>query len=211
MLAEVSPVDIQETLAKVDQWLRQVICEPDPRIGRRGAVCPFVEPAMRVDALTIRVRLLGPMPNASLVEETVRCALDEFETIEWHTSNPALRALLVVIPDLPADRLDLFDEAHRQVKPESVRRGFMIGQFHERCEEQAARNPMFLVSRSPVPVLAVRPMAVHDVLFLSGRREWFMEYVARFGDRYRNGRPGLDPMFIQIFKESLAKFGLDHA
>jgi heptaprenyl diphosphate synthase len=163
---------------------------------------------MRAESLTVRIRLLGPAPSVPLVVETVRCALDEFEGIDWPTSNSLLRALLVVIADLPEDRLDMLDAAHEQVKPESVRRGMMIGQFHERCDEPAARNPDFLVSRSPVPILVVRSMAVHDVLFLRARREWFEEYVARFGARYEGERKGIDPMYAGLFDKARSMYGL---
>lgn len=209
MLAEAIPVDIGHTLTIVDQWLREYVCEPDPRVGRRGAVCPFVEPSMRADALAVRVRLLGPTPSAALVTESVHCALDEFEELEWRRSNPTLRSLVVVIADLPDDRLALLDEAHQQVKSESVRRGLMIGQFHARCEEPAARNPSFMVSQSPVPMLAVRAMALHDVFFLRARRDWFQEYMGRFAARYRGQRSGIDPMFAELFDKARSMYGLD--
>jgi hypothetical protein len=209
MLAEISPVDLQETLTTVDHWLRQFVCESDSRIGRRGAVCPYVDPAIRADALNIRVRLLGPNPSASLVSEIVRCALDEFEEVDWHSNNTLLRALLVVIPDLPTDCLGLLDAAHELVKPLSVRRGLMIGQFHELCDEPAARNPHFMVSRSPVPMLAVRSMAMHDVLFLRTRRDWFLEYVARFGKRFEGERRGVDQVYAEMYDGARSTHGLD--
>ncbi|MEU9472319.1 DUF6875 domain-containing protein [Streptomyces avermitilis] len=39
----------------------------------------------------------------------------------------------------------------------------MIGQFHENCEVTAARNLRFAVSKAPLPLFAIRAIALHDV------------------------------------------------
>jgi arylformamidase len=84
----------------------------------------------------------------------------------------------------------------------------MIGQFHDRCDERAAHNPDFRVSHSPVPLAAIRRMAVHDVLFLRERREWFEGYVARFGRRYRTDTQGLDAQYVSLYHQARARFGM---
>jgi hypothetical protein len=200
-------VEFGETLATVESWLNNYIRQPHSQIGRVGPVCPFVEPSQRADTLETRVRLVGATPSLHLITEIIRCSLDEFKGIKWKASNPNLRALLVVLPDLPSRYYNLLDEAHAAVKSESVRQGIMIGQFHEHCQEKAARNPHFEVSKSPVPLLAVRLMAVHDVLFLTDKREWFEEYAARFGARYRNTPNGLDPTLYELYWKAYAKYG----
>lgn len=208
MLTDLLPVEIESTLAAVNRWLREYVTRPHAELGRTGPVCPFVEPSQRADSLEVRVRLVGPTPNTPLMVETLRCGLDEFGEVRWRGSNPTLWSLVLAFPDLPADRFELLDEAHAQVKTEAVQRGLMIGQFHERCDERAARNPSFKVSRSPVPVLAIRQMAVHDVLFLRDRRDWFEQYVSRFGTRYRADGRGLDPQFVEMFAKARADYGI---
>jgi heptaprenyl diphosphate synthase len=208
MLADVRTVDIEQSLALIEDWLNNYICQQNPQIGRPGVVCPFVGPSRRAGALEVRVRLVGPTPSLSLMIETARCGIEEFGLIAWKCSNPGLRALIIVLPDLPTDSLGLLDEAHAAVKPECVQRGMMIGQFHERCTEKAARNPLFNVSRSPVPLLAMRSMAIHDVFFLSERKEWLMTYVDRFGRYYRNTPNGLDPILTNLYWEACARHGI---
>jgi hypothetical protein len=201
-------VELDETLAVVESWLDSYIRQPHSQIGRGGPVCPFVEPSQRAGALETRVRLVGATPSLHLITEIVRCSLDEFQEIKWKVSNPNLRALLIVLPDLPSRDYRLLDEAHAAVKPESVRQGIMIGQFHEHCQEKAARNPRFKVSKSPVPVLAVRSMAVHDVLFLADKKEWFEEYIARFGTRYKKTPNGLDPALHELYWKACITHGV---
>ncbi|MBL1082662.1 hypothetical protein JK359_11840 [Streptomyces actinomycinicus] len=207
MLTDVLSVDLTKALAAVDGWLSDYIRKPHPRLGRPGPVCPFVEPAQRADALEIRVRLVGPTPSQALIDEVIRCALDEFSEVDWKAGNPNLRSLLLVLPDLPPEHLHLLDAAHAALKPETVRRGLMIAQFHERCTEKAARNPHFEVSYAPVPMMAVRSMAIHDVLFLADRREWFEQYAQRFGSRYRDSGHGIDPLLTEVYERARAAHG----
>jgi hypothetical protein len=209
MLTNLRFGELQETLSAVERWLAEYICQPHELLGRDGPVCPFVAPAQRARSLEARVRLLGPAPSRALIAELIRCALEEFHQIRWRGSNPTLRGLLVVLPDLPEDRLTLLDDAHREVKPDAVHRGMMIGQFHARCPEPAARNLNFPISRCPVPLVAFRSMALHDVLFLWQRKEWFEEYLRRFGGRYQMGKDAIDPRFVELFEKARADYGLD--
>jgi uncharacterized protein DUF6875 len=208
MPTEVLSVDLRATLSVVDDWISTYVTKPHPEIGRTGPVCPFVEPSRRAGSLETSVRLVGSAPSLGLLTEIVRCSLAEFETMSWRTKNPNLRALLVVLADLPSDCLDLLDQAHAAVKSESVARGLMIGQFHSDCAETAARNPGFEVSRAPVPLVAVRLMAMHDVLFLRGKREWFEEYRRRFGEKFRKPAKRIDPLLDELYHKGCAEHSI---
>ncbi|MEU3606810.1 DUF6875 domain-containing protein [Streptomyces sp. NPDC035033] len=207
MSIDVLAVDVGKALDSVDEWLDSYVTQPHEQIGRSGAVCPFVAPARRAGAVETVVRLVGPAAGVRLLTEVIRCGLDEFERSGRRTSNPALRSLLVVLPDLRPEAYALLDEAHARVKSESVERGLMIGQFHPDCDEPAARNPAFKVSRSPVPLVAVRAMAVHDILFLGERADWFAQYHRRFGERYRSRPAGIGPLLTTLYHKALALHG----
>ncbi|KAK1184905.1 polyprenyl synthetase family protein [Streptomyces sp. NBS 14/10] len=196
------------TKALIHDWLNGYIAQPNDRLGRGGAVCPFVAPSLRAGSLEIQVRTVGSAPVVGTVIDMVHHALDEFDLIEWEGSNPALRSLLVAMPDLAPTECHLLDEAHRAVKSAAVRRGMMIGQFHPLCEEPAARNPGFRVNRSPVPLVAIRPMALHDILFLKDRKDWFDEYHRRFGSHYKPSRDAIEPLFVELFQRACAEHGV---
>ncbi len=208
LTTDVQALDIDHSLARVEDWLTEYISRPHPQMGRVGPVCPFVEPSRRSNALETRVRLVGATPSLSLIIEIARCSLEEFGEIKWRSSNPNLHSLLVVMPDFPSYVLHLLDQAHAVVKPEFVRRGVMIGQFHPLCTEKAARNPRFEVSRSPVPLLAIRSMAIHDVFFLAEQKEWFTTYVERFGRYYRHSSNGLDAVLTDAYWKACARHGI---
>ncbi|MGW4033805.1 DUF6875 domain-containing protein [Streptomyces sp. NPDC004838] len=54
------------------------------------------------------------------------------------------------------------------------------------------------------PLLALRNMAVHDVLFLHHRSEFFAEYARRFSSRYERDAVA-DPLLRNTYREALAR------
>ena len=157
--------------------------------------------------MEIRVRDLPAEPTAADLVGAIDQAVAEFRELDFAGRNPTLHALVVVLPGIPDDRLELLDQAQAERKTELARDGLMLGQFHPRCPEPAARNPDFLVGRSPVPMIALRHMAFHDVLFLHERADWFEAYARRFGSRYRVGLAA-DPMFVSLFYQAARRHGL---
>ncbi|WP_394216104.1 hypothetical protein [Brachybacterium vulturis] len=51
-------------------------------------------------------------------------------------------------------------------------------------------------------------MTVHDILFLHGDGDCFLEYVQRFGHLYRKDRR-IDPVFRELYDRATARFGAD--
>ncbi|MEU6070015.1 MULTISPECIES: DUF6875 domain-containing protein [Streptomyces] len=201
-------VDFAAALESVDTWLTDYISANHPEIGRTGPICPFVAPSRKNRTLEIRLRLVGHAPTLELVEEIARSSLREYEETTWQGRNPMLQAMVVVLPDLRSADTGLLDRAQARVKDDFVERGLMIGQFHENCEVTAARNPRFAVSRAPVPVLAVRAIALHDIFFLSDRPHWFQKYREKFGKFFGPGSTLMDPLLVERYRQSEQAYGL---
>ncbi len=189
-----------------DRWLREYITQPHEQLGRGGPVCPFVEPALRAGTLLLRQETGLGAADGPALRAVLRGMRETFRTARWPHSNPTLHTLLLLLPDLPRPGWALLDELQARAKVELAQDGLMLGQFHPDCAETAARNPRFAVSRSPIPLLAIRHMAVHDVLFLHKDRELFAEYRLRFGDRYERG-VAVDPTFREVYDAAAATFG----
>jgi len=177
------------------------------QLNRTGAVCPFVAPAKRAGSLLFQQWTAPPDVDAEAVVQFAHRMVDTFRSIVWPGSNGALHTLVAIVLDLPEDRLTLLDDAQSMVKTELVLDGLMLGQFHAKCEEGSARNPEFPVSRSPVPMLALRNMAFHDILFLRDRPDWFSAYARRYGDRYGEGL-SVDPYFADLFAQAEQRWAL---
>lgn len=210
-------------------WMRTYLAREHPDMPRPGAVCPFVKPALDADAIEIRaVATPGPSPQTTALRAT-RTALAAFagevvapaalpafsaEAASPVPVDPAsggrsaasgtLRALVLAFPDLAA-RGALIDEIHALVKCEAVAAGLMIGQFHDACMEPSARNPLFPVNRAPLPLLVIRAMTVHDILFLHGHERWFRVYAERFGHLFASGRR-MDPAFLALYEGASERF-----
>jgi hypothetical protein len=194
--------DADRALDVVLHWMGGYLTRPHPELGRPGAVCPFVEPALRAGTVRTRtVRGIAPDRAREELHALADDLADELDATDWAHSNRTLHTAVAVLPDLPRPLWRLLDEAQAELKPALARRGLMLGQFHPDCPEPAARNPRFRVSRSPLPLLAMRRMALHDVLFLHRDPVLFAEYRRRFGDRYARGA-AVDPLFRQVYEEA---------
>ncbi|MEU7424556.1 DUF6875 domain-containing protein [Streptomyces sp. NPDC040750] len=202
MTSAASLVDFASALEAVEEWLTEYISASHPEIGRTGPICPFVAPSRKNRTMEIRLRLAGHAPTLELIEEIARSSLREYELTTWQGRNPMLRAMVVALPDLRSEDTGLLDQAHARVKDVFVEQGLMIGQFHENCEVTAARNPRFAVSKAPLPLFAIRAIALHDVFFLSERPQWFQQYRKRFGKFFGPGSTVMDPLLVERYQEA---------
>lgn len=195
----------ERTVDSLSEWMSSYLAQPHPELKRSGAVCPFVRPGMDAGGIRIKViSALTPRPDLYVLD-SVRRALDEFPPPELAVRRTSARALVLAFPDL-VGRGEIIDHVHAETKDEAVRAGLMIGQLHPRCTEPSARNAAFAVNLAPIPLLAIRHMAVHDILFLNDRDSWFHEYDERFGHHYRNKRQ-IDPLLRQHYERAAARFG----
>ncbi|MFJ9381680.1 DUF6875 domain-containing protein [Streptomyces sp. NPDC101455] len=201
-------VDTPKLTDQAWSWLYDYIALPHPQLGRKGAVCPFVQPALNAGSL----RLEQWEVSHAASEEELGAMVDRMAEVvvqgQWGGSNPTLRSLVVVVAGLEPERHRLLDRVQNAAKPGLVSRGLMLGQFHADCDDRAVRNPDFRVSRAPLPMLALRYMAFHDVLFLHEDAQLFASYRERFGDRYTRGSV-TDALFIDLF-EAAAQRWADH-
>ena len=169
-------------------WLDGFVLQPHPELRRDGAVCPFVGPAMHQHTLLFRQGDLDRPLTLDTVVAGLRAGVTEFHRTAWVGQNRTLHAMLVLLPRLTDEEALLLDDAHAAIKDELVEREIMMAPFHPLCRETATRNPHLLAFRSPVPMIAIRNMAFHDVFFLTGKQAWFRRYARRFGARYRQHR-----------------------
>ncbi|MGD9484768.1 tryptophan 2,3-dioxygenase family protein [Streptomyces sp. TRM70308] len=195
-LETVAPQDLRNVRA----WMNQYLMREHRELGRPGSVCPFVEPALRAEAVRWEKAEVDRWTLDGLRDVMV-AQLDRFSSADRPTDKEGL-ACLVTVVDLPTGAMPLLDEAQRLAKPHAVRRGLMIGQFHPRCPEPAVWNPKFPVSRSPVPLFAIRHMAFHDILFLHADPVAFAEYDKRFGERYASTASRIPDAFAERYERA---------
>ncbi len=166
-------------------WLAGYISRSHPELGRRGAVCPFVKPSLEAGAIGFQIVDWRGCRDSAGLQAAVLDAVAHFRRTSSRAAKPGRHALIVAFVNMPEQQWSLIDDVHRRVKDAVVVQGLMIGQFHPRCPAPAVHNSQFLVNRSPIPLFAIRHMALHDILFLRDEPAWFPAYRNRFGPRYR--------------------------
>lgn len=163
---------------EVRRWLTSYITQPHHRLGRRGPVCPFVEPALDANKVSIAAWRFGFERNLELMSLAIERGMDCFQELVHGEDEPDLVSLIVTFPDLGRTHWHLIDDGHRAEKTLAVENGLMLGQFHPACDAPAARNPTFPVNRAPIPLIVIRHMAPHDILFLEDNPVWIDRYRA---------------------------------
>jgi hypothetical protein len=192
----------------VRDWMARQMAAPDPRLGRPGPVCPHLPAALAKDLVLCCGRPWDPEESdpAAAVGALVVDAIEVFTSTVWPEAHPHLRAVVAVLTGMPGDLWSLLDSVHADLKPPAVARGLMLGQFHPASNGGAVHNADFLVLRSPYPLIVVRSMAPHDVLFLHHRPDLFRPYAQRFGHLYAEGRsPGRLP--ADLYWNAAARWG----
>jgi hypothetical protein len=198
----------EQVLAIAGKWLSDFICQPNEDVGRPGPVCPFVGPSLQAGTLRVEVRPGCEEADTAMIHALISDMLTMFRETKWQHSNPTMHALLLLLPDLPQRSWRLLDECQLAVKPALAEQGLMLGQFHPECTERAARNSEFQVARSPIPMLALRNMAFHDILFLHHEARCFNAYDQRFGPAYER-HSNIPELFRQTYAEAKGRITSD--
>src|SRR5947209_12758343 len=200
---------------EVLQWARTYLVIDNENIhrpyGDSKAVCPFVKPSIEKGFfyMVFHPEIMGPY-SGQIAQIMIQHIVD-FETAEpFHPGEKNLKTLLVVFPGIPEREAYVLDHVQENIKSSFVKRGLMIGQFHKRCETPSVHNPAFHVSISPHPLMAIRYMQPHDILFLKDGDDasWFDEYNRRFGEHFRDeSKPNKERAFLlELYKEAKRKF-----
>jgi heptaprenyl diphosphate synthase len=185
------------------QWANDYLVTPNDKMRRTRsgggeAVCPFVKASIESNCFYIDIRreINGQSPEpiaaAMLKYRDQLKTLPPFEPAEKHK-----KAIIAVFPEIPARALPVLDLVFSQIKSEFVREGLMVTQSYPGCDLRSVRNPLLRVYESPYPLMALRLMAIHDILFVGEDEEWFAAYHLRFGAQFR------DPTKLHDFEQPL--------
>jgi hypothetical protein len=170
------------------EWIKQDIAKPNRELGRPGAVCPFVPPALQSHCIWISV-VDDDISDADQMKGLLSACLSAYDQHDAHIgASSGLRTFIVVFPRLTRpDRGTLIDEVHGMIKPVVVERGLMLGEFYPESTSAGVHNPTFLPLRSPMPLFVLRQMVPADLVFLNKksdrperRAQYLRAYLRRF-------------------------------
>jgi hypothetical protein len=160
-----------DILVPVLEWAETFLARPHEDLGRAGDVCPFVGEALMRESLQFTLVNLKESGEARFgeIESVVLSNREHFIANEQknNTSDSLFNALIMVFPGVTEEEAPiLIDGVQKKLKPEFVKSGLMLGEFHARNNSSGLRNPDFRPLRSPVPLLAIRHMMESDLPFL---------------------------------------------
>lgn len=191
-----NPAFLSPSLLKVANevlhWAEEVLIPERKELHRpwgNQSICPFVRASLERDRFYM---VFHPEINQShcteqAIEQIAASYIPIFEaSMPGELTFELTKALVVIFPNLPEGQARILDRVQAQIKDHFIKAGLMIGQFHPHCDVPSVYNRDFMVSRSPIPLIAIRAMALHDILFLDEREDWFQLYQARYGDRFRD-------------------------
>jgi hypothetical protein len=196
------------------QWANERLCTPNDRMRRsRGgpaeAVCPFVKPALAESCFYLDIRREingqspGPIVDAMLkYRETLR------SIPPFNPAQQGLKTIIAVFPEIGTETAHVLDLVHSQIKTNFVREGLMVTQCYPGCDMRSTRNRELRVYDSPYPLMALRMMAIHDILFVGDCEEWFSAYSLRFGARFRDAKTLADyeQPLLEEYSRAKARF-----
>jgi hypothetical protein len=171
------------TYELIGRWLSIYITQPHAELGRRGPVCPFVARALATSRVSVAAYCFVGEPTFAGMNLAIEQGAQCFQALARERDDSDLVSLIVAFPELEGEHWHLIDEGHRASKTKCVQNGLMLGQFHPLCDAPAAHNQRFPVNRAPIPLMVIRHMAPHDILFLGQDPVWLDHYEAMLARR----------------------------
>ncbi|MFI1796462.1 DUF6875 domain-containing protein [Streptomyces sp. NPDC020379] len=156
-----------DRLRPVADWVSGHVARPHPDLGRRGAVCPFVPLALRLDLLRFALAVPPATDEPSLLAATAALKA------HWQAMEPRGgphvidKTIILVLPGVPADTVV---RVHERLKPSFVADGMMLGEFFPGHPGPGLRNPAFRPLHSDTPLLVARSMVANDLPFLTEKK-----------------------------------------
>ncbi len=199
-----------ETLA----WVQTFLVDPNPNMKRSRdstgeSICPFAKAVLAENALYMAFHHEVNGKSAELIESIVLGYRETFKkSTPFHPGDRLKKALLVIFPEIPPLETTVLDVVHRNIKSQFVHDGLMVAQFHAHCDGRSVHHPGLKVYTSPHPLIAMRYMALHDILFVDENESWFASYDQRFGSRFKEPEKleDYEKPLVDIYRRAKARF-----
>src|SRR5262249_108841 len=153
-------------LRQITTWAVEFLNAPNPRLGRRGAVCPYTRLSM--DNNCFLLAWAGGEHKVESIESTVdRYRRWFMELLGQSPRSPeGLLTILGVVPGFGRADSSPLEPLQARLKDVFVSQGLMVGQFHPHCSQSGLWNEDFRPLKAPIPLLAIRRMVASDLPFL---------------------------------------------
>jgi hypothetical protein len=193
----------------VIQWARQYLGRPHPKLGRTGAICPFVRPTIDLDQFVVRHYDNVDGTNIPVLRQIALQESRFFRKQFPRTApNGMLASVVLVFPHITAAHFLALDYLHDELKTHLiVKRELMSSPFHPRSIKPSISNPEFPVFRAPFPMLAIRHIDVRDIAFVATNERAFKRYHALFSKSFEGGAVSNEFGHVSGYIQACERFG----
>jgi hypothetical protein len=162
----------------IAEWVRSYLMRPHPDLGLIGAVCPYTAVAAKLGLAKVGV---SAARDEQAVFAVMREAVAAFEAIDCPRAHMQFRTVIVGFPhSASGEGRAILKRVQNRLRPESTRRGKMIGLFTPDSPDAGLLNPNFRPLRSPIPLLAIRPLVENDAPFVLRNPRLAPIYLLKF-------------------------------
>lgn len=164
---------------KLGSWAQEFLAKPHPDLGvPNRPVCPFIPTALKENSIWLRV-ISGKQDEAKL-QALIQQARKDFLNLEPKSGKTAIyKTVVLTFPDVHGeDAKSLIDGLQRKLKPDFIKDGLMLGEFHALNETPGLHNLNFKPMKTPVSALAIRFMVDSDLAFLDDNKYRLEEKIA---------------------------------
>lgn len=202
--------DSLERNEAVVQWARQYLGRPHPKLGRPGAICPFVRPTIDLDQFVVRHYDNVDGTSIPVLRQIVLQESQSFrKTFPRTAPNGMLASVVLVFPHITAAHFLALDYLHDDLKTHLiVKHELMSSPFHPRSIKPSVSNAEFPVFRAPFPMLAIRHIDVRDIAFVGTNERAFKRYHALFSKLFERGAVSNEFGHVSGYTQACERFGL---
>lgn len=168
-------------------YSRDYLTAKHPDLGRTGAVCPFTAGALDRDLLHITAYRLEATDEVDLLDALAAVQRSLIEAGRGDGDRARIfRSMIVTFPFIAeTDAPELIQKVQKELKPDYLREGLMIGEFYPECSAPGVHNADFRPLQSPVTSIAIRYMTPQDAPFMLQDARHRELYESYFGDEGR--------------------------
>ncbi len=167
-------------------------------------VCPFLKPSLESDHFQIAFHPEINGADSIPIQELMIGYITIFKSMgPFHEENK--KALLIVFPNIDEKDVKVLDRVHEAIKTPFVKAALMVAQFHNKCNEKSIHKPHPLTQKSDFPLMAIRHMQRHDILFLKDNAEWFSYYHRFFGDHFVHEKDK-DDYYYRLYQDARKQY-----
>lgn len=195
------------TLESSIDWLVNYIGKPHNQLGREGDICPFVRTALKRNKMDFRIYPAITHASRRTISNIFMAeALKLLKSLNPSDREMELTTINILFPNLSKENAPVVHDAHTYCKSFLMSQGVMVAVFYEGYDKRGIYNPEFALYQSPFPIATIRPMALHDIIFLEYNEEGFREYWGRYKNRYQQKKVPEKYGYYERFHAAEARF-----